>query len=105
MRTNRNIKHFKQITRMETKKPTKKAKTAKEEEQKPQEEPRLAIHGFFICPKINGKYRIALQNQLCSELEFNTLKEATDYIDSKPWELIYALICICLTIQKTTNKQ
>lgn len=93
---------------METKKPTKKAKTAKKTEQKPkeqQQEPRLAMHGFFICPKINGKYRIALQNQLCSELEFKTLKDATDYIDSKPWELIYALVCICLTLQKTTNNQ
>lgn len=43
---------------------------------------------MFLIINRDGKYMIALTNQIVSKKQFETLEEAREYINSKPWELI-----------------
>lgn len=49
---------------------------------------------FFRVQKKNveeEKYVICIKDELASKKEFNTKEEAEQYIESKPWELIFNL--------------
>lgn len=49
---------------------------------------------FFRVQKKNveeEKYVICIKDELASKEEFNTKEEAEQYIESKPWELIFNL--------------
>lgn len=43
--------------------------------------------------EVSKKYKIALGNTLVDENEFETLEDALEYIEEKPYSLILALIC------------
>lgn len=43
---------------------------------------------LFLIVNKDGKYLIALTNKIVSKQQFNTLEEARNYVQSKPWELI-----------------
>ena len=49
-------------------------------------------HPFSIGTNEVGKVIIRLGGQLASHAEFNSIEEAEEYIETKPWELILLLI-------------
>lgn len=44
--------------------------------------------GFYAVGKKDGPFTLTLGNNACSGRSFKSTKEAKDYKDSKPWELI-----------------
>lgn len=44
--------------------------------------------GFYAVGKKGGPFTLTLGSNACSGRSFKTKKEAKDYKDSKPWELI-----------------
>lgn len=43
---------------------------------------------IFLIVRNDKKYLIAITNQIVSRKQFETVEEAREYIQSKPWELI-----------------
>lgn len=43
---------------------------------------------IFTIVKAIGRYHICLGNEVCAKKAFGSIKEAEEYIYSKPWELI-----------------
>lgn len=54
-----------------------------------------------------GKCKITCGNNLMTEQEFNTLKDAIKYVNQKPWELITNLCALMVNnlYQTVTNQQ
>lgn len=57
---------------------------------------------IFTLVTRNNKTRIAVTNKIISVKEFDTVKAAKEYIDSKPWELI---VNATLVINDITNSK
>ena len=58
--------------------------------------------------EISKKFKIALGNALVDENEFETLEDALEYIEEKPYSLILALICHSIELHdnyKTQDEQ
>ena len=50
-------------------------------------------------------YKIALQNQIISEVMFNSKEEAEEYISKPSWDMIINLVCFTIeSFQKYENK-
>lgn len=63
---------------------------------------------FFRVQKKNveeEKYIICIKDELASRKEFNTKEEAEQYIDSKPWELIFNLSVYTIQVLKTMKDE
>lgn len=58
---------------------------------------------LFVIVEQNGQFRIAVTNKIISNKVFGSLKEATNYIDSKPWELIVNVSCAIWDIIQKEN--
>jgi len=53
----------------------------------------------------DDKYRITIGNQIVSNLGFNGITDAEEYIESKPWELIFnACAVIAHNVTEYINK-
>lgn len=48
----------------------------------------------FMIGNHEGKWKIAIAGKLVSRREFDSREEAREYIQSKPWELIFNATCI-----------
>lgn len=59
---------------------------------------------IFTIVERNKNFNIAVGNKIVSKLTFVTLKEAKDYIDSKPYELIVNATCCIYEISQTLKK-
>lgn len=55
--------------------------------------------------EVSKKYKITLGNTLVDENEFETLEDALDYIEEKPYSLILALICHSIELHDNYKKQ
>lgn len=55
--------------------------------------------------EVSKKYKIALGNTLVDENEFETLEDALEYIEKKPYSLILALICHSIELHENYKKQ
>lgn len=66
-------------------------------EQPKEEQPQVTIVDSLECfgivtdPKDNSKLRIVVGNHCASSIAFDSVSEAKDYINQKPYELIMAL--------------
>ena len=49
---------------------------------------------IFTLVTQNKQTRIAIGRSIVSKMTFKTLKEAKNYIDQKPWELLINVICL-----------
>lgn len=63
---------------------------------------------FFRVQKKNveeEKYVICIKDELASKEEFDTKEEAEQYIESKPWELIFNLNVYTTLVLKTMKNE
>lgn len=63
---------------------------------------------FFRVQKKNveeEKYVICIKDELASKEEFDTREEAEQYIESKPWELIFNLNVYTIQVLKTIEDE
>lgn len=74
---------------------------------KKQKENTVEIHEhdeFLIVKNEQGLYLIVFGNNYVSRKQFNNLEDAKNYIDSKPYEIIFASCCtICRSIIPNNN--
>lgn len=56
---------------------------------------------IFTLVTQKGITRIAVGNSIVSQMQFDTVKAAKEYVSSKPWELI---VNVTLLILEKTNK-
>lgn len=74
---------------------------------KKQKENAVEIHEhdeFVIVKNEQNLYLIVFGNSYVSQKQFNTLEDAKNYIDSKPYEIIFACCCtICRSILSNNN--
>lgn len=59
---------------------------------------------IFALVKINGKVRIAVGNNIVSQKEFETYKDAEMYISRKPYELLINIACLIFDKRKENEK-
>lgn len=59
---------------------------------------------FQILETEDGKHIIGLFGRLASKKEFETVEEAEQYVEERPWELITALIC-AITCDRTEQQK
>lgn len=60
--------------------------------------------GIFTIAEKDDKFYILVQNYVVSEKTFDTLKQADNYIKSKPWELIINVTSLTQKIIKQNEK-
>ena len=53
---------------------------------------------------VSDKVKIAIGNYLIHQNEFETVEDAKNYIDSKPWELIVNTTCCIYDISKNVEQ-
>lgn len=51
----------------------------------------------------NGKTQVAIQNNILTKKEFDSVDDAKAYIDAKPWELLINVICLIYDMTKNMN--
>lgn len=62
--------------------------------------PQLEQYLIFTVVKIGGNWKIAVGNNIMSQMTFSNKKEAIEYIDSKPWDLIINTTCYLYEISQ-----
>lgn len=55
-------------------------------------------HDVFTIVERNGQCVIAFTDKIISQRTFNSVQEAIDYIESKPWELMINVPCAVMDI-------
>lgn len=60
---------------------------------------------IFQIVEQNKVFFIGVSNNLVTRNSFATAEEAKAYIDSKPWELIINVACICMDMSNKQNKK
>lgn len=63
----------------------------------------LDVSGTFMIVNIEEKWRIGIANRWMTNKIFNTAKEAEEYIQSKPWDLIMNLAGTIAEYVKNNN--
>lgn len=64
-----------------------------------------AYQVIFTLVTRNKETEIAVGNNIVSKIKFKSTKEAKNYIDSKPWELIVNTTCCIYDMSEKINKQ
>lgn len=60
--------------------------------------------GIFTIAEKEEKFFVLVRNYVVSAKEFDTLKQAQNYIKSKPWELIINVSCLMQKLIKDNEK-
>ena len=79
-----------------------KAKVKNVQENKPLQ---IVQHELFNIIKGPQGYFLAVQNKIVSSKTFKSVEEAKKYINSKPWELLVNVSCICFDIMNENKEQ
>lgn len=65
-----------------------------------------ASYDMFTLVTKQGKTMIAVADKIVSREMFENEEQAQRYIDSKPWELLVNVACVCYDLMnKQTNKK
>lgn len=63
-------------------------------------------HDIFTLVTKDGVVMIAIADKIVSRNSFASEEEAIKYIESKPWELIINVSCVCFDlVQKQSNNK
>lgn len=68
------------------------------------QEPQVKMHDVFAIVKVGNNYMIGCGNNYMSKATFASIKDAQEYIDSKPWELIINTTCYIYELSKQNKK-
>lgn len=60
--------------------------------------------GIFDIVENGGNFYIGVAGKLVTPKNFSNAEEARIYIDSKPWDLIINVSCLCMDLSKTNKK-
>lgn len=62
-------------------------------------------HDMFTLVTKQGRVMIAVADKIVSKLQFETEEAAINYIDSKPWELLVNVACVCYDLMNKETKK
>ena len=62
-------------------------------------------HDMFTLVTKKGSVMIAVADKIVSKKQFETEEAAIEYIDSKPWELLVNVACVCYDLMNKETKK